>query len=171
MDGKKGPRGRDGWGRAFCQGLEIAIQEGYEYVAFIEADSIFRLPCRPIIEQMKKEKMKVVTTPVSGMTRDMPGWIETGLMFFSTRYLKDSDFIRRYDWPNRKAHPTPEKIIGDLIANDVKLMPWRARRGDKNNITSGNVLGLNLDWLTHCWTDIEPYEKFAEAILAREVAA
>ena len=38
-------------------------------------------------------------------------WIETGLMFFSTDYLRRSDFIKRYDWPNRKVIPTPERLI------------------------------------------------------------
>lgn len=166
LNGRNGPRGRDGWGRAFCKGLEIGIADGFEYIIFIEADSIFRLPCRPIVEQMKLDGTKVATTDVKGMVRNMPGWIETGLMFFNAKYVQESDFIRRYDWPNRKASPTPEAIIGGMIKDDVKLMPWRAFRGDKNTINKDNVLSLKLDWLTHCWTDIAPYDVFAESILA-----
>lgn len=164
---KKDTPGKDGWGRAFCKGLEIAIAEGYSHVAHIEGDSIFKRPCRPIFDWMESNNVKAASVQVEGTVRFMRGWLETGLMFFSTKYLKDFDFIRKYDWPNRKPHPTPEIIIGNMIRWDVKLMPWKAWRADRwNAVTEDNVLSLNLDWLTHCWSDIRPMTKFAENILA-----
>jgi hypothetical protein len=44
--------GKDGWGRAFCKGLEMAIDGQYDYVVHIEGDSLFKRPVLPIIRQM-----------------------------------------------------------------------------------------------------------------------
>lgn len=156
--------GRDGWGRAFCFGLQAAIDGGYDYVAHIEGDSLFRLPMTPIVRRMQQENVDVVSVPVKGMKRDIPGWVETGLMVFNTRYLVQSDFIAKYDWPHRKESPTPELVIARLIIGRVKLMPWRAWRGDRNEINHHNVLDLNLDWVTHCHNDVWVYDRFVAAL-------
>jgi SAM-dependent methyltransferase len=157
--------GRDGWGRAFCFGLQAAIDGGYDYVAHIEGDSLFRLPMTPIVRRMREENVGVASTPVRGMKRDMPGWVETGLMVFRTRYLLESDFIAKYDWPHRKENPTPEFVVARLIGNRIKLMPWRAWRGDRNGITHRNVLDLDLDWISHCHNDVWVYDRFVAALV------
>ena len=57
--------------------------------------------------------------PVKGTTREIPGWVETGLMLFSTAFLKRTGFTRKYDWPVREVRPTPEYVVpGDH-------RPWR----------------------------------------------
>jgi SAM-dependent methyltransferase len=158
--------GRDGWGRAFCFGLQAAIDGGYDYVAHIEGDSLFRLPMTPIVRRMREEKVDVTSVSVKGMKRDMPGWVETGLMVFRTRYLVESDFIAKYNWPHRKENPTPELVVARLIGNRLKMMPWRAWRGDRNEINHRNVLDLDLDWITHCHNDVWVYERFVAALMA-----
>jgi SAM-dependent methyltransferase len=90
------------------------------------------------------------------------------LMFFDVKYLKSSDFIARYDWPGRTQFPTPEVIIKRLLGDDLTLMPWRALRGDKNQITHDNVVSLGLDWVTHCHGDSWVYDRFAEAAMTRK---
>ena len=157
--------GRDGWGRAFCFGLKAAIDGGYDYVAHIEGDSLFRLPISPIVRRMMEDNVDVVSVPVKGMKRDMPGWVETGLMVFRTRYVAESDFIAKYDWPHRKESPTPELVVARLIGDRIKLMPWRAWRGDRNEINHKNVLALDLDWVTHCHNDIWVYDRFVAALV------
>src|SRR5207249_3885983 len=57
-------RGRDGWGRAFCYGLEAAVAAQYDYVVHIEGDSLLRLPVRPLIEDMVRQGTKVASIPV-----------------------------------------------------------------------------------------------------------
>ena len=156
--------GRDGWGRAFCFGLRAAIDGGYDYVAHIEGDSLFRLPMTPIVRRMREENIDVASVPVKGMKRDMPGCVETGLMVFRTHYLVESDFIAKYDWPRRKGGPMPELVVAWLIGTRVKLMPWRAWRGDRNEITHRNVLDLDLDWVTHCH-DVWVYDRFVAALV------
>lgn len=158
-NGPLGPRsgGRDGWGRAFCKGLELAIARGYEYAVHIEGDSLFQLPVMPIARRMQLESSDVLSVPVEGTKKKEIGWVETGLMFFRTGYVTETDFIGRYDWPNRKVHPTPERVIFSILGDKLKMMPWRAERGDKSHITVNNV--HNLDWVTHCH-DYAVYDRF-----------
>lgn len=156
-------KGRDGWGRSFCKGLEAAIASDYDYVVHIEGDSLFRLPIMPIIDKMEREKIKVASTVVKGMRFDHENWVETGLIFFDVDYLKRSQFIKRYDWTNRRVAPTPEAIIFRMIQQDLTLMPWKAWRGDKYQINHDNIEGLDLDWVTHCHNDVWAYDKFVGA--------
>jgi predicted SAM-dependent methyltransferase len=159
--------GRDGWGRAFTYGLQAAIAGRYDYVVHIEGDSLLRLPVRPIIEQMQRENVAVASTPVTGMKNpgSEAGWVETGLMFFRVSYLEQSKFIEQYDWPARQVYPTPEVIVRRLIDDQLRMMPWKAWRSDKNQITHQNVVGLDLDWITHCHNDVWCYDRFLEAAL------
>ena len=158
-------KGRDGWGRAFCRGLQEAINRGYDYVVHIEGDSLFRLPVMTIVRNMEERNQNVLSTPVRGMKRDHKDWLETGLMFFSVDYLKRSNLIDQYDYPNRTESPTPEVVLWRLIGDSLTMMPWRALRGDKNQITSDNVTSLGLDWVTHCHNDVAVYDKFATMVL------
>jgi len=169
-------QGRDGWGRAFCKGLEIACELGYEFVVHIEGDSLLRLKVGDIIKWMRQDQIECVSTPVKGILAPSAAqqWVETGLMFFSTDYLRKSDFIKRYDWPNRKSAPTPERWIRMAILNHcqrLRLMDWRAFRADKQPITKDNIEQLNLDWVTHQHDSAQQgvYEKFVEMALAKEV--
>jgi Methyltransferase domain len=169
--------GKDGWGRAFCKGLEIACELGYEYVAHIEGDSLLRLKVADVVRQMKDDGTECASTNVRGMKHQEleTQWIETGLMFFSTDYLKRSDFVRRYDWPNRRVAPTPERYIRLEILNKgcdhLRIMPWKALRADKNTITNDTIVGLDLDWITHQHDSSQQdvYRKFVEAALFRSV--
>lgn len=158
-------QGRDGWGRAFCKGMQKAIDGLYDYAVHIEADSLFRLRVLPICRQMRREGIKVASIPVNSANKELPLWIETGLMFFDVKFLKQSDFINKYNWPNRRRMPTPEIVICRLLGNDVKLMPWKGIRQDKyplinhNNIEQGNY-----DWITHFHNDGAAYDRFIETI-------
>ncbi|RVD14303.1 MAG: methyltransferase domain-containing protein [Mesorhizobium sp.] len=140
--------GKDGWGRAFCKGLEMAIDGQYDYVVHIEGDSLFSKPVLPIIRKMMADGVKAATVPVEGTKRQETGWAETGLMFFSVDYLWQSKFIERYDWWNRKARPFPEQAVFDLIGGDLHMLPLKAERGDRGQITAENA--AELDWITHC---------------------
>ena len=162
--------GNDGWGRAFTKGLEIAIELGYQHVMHIEGDSLFRLKVNDVVERMKREKANCFTTKVFGTGRNgmgWPGWVETGLMLFSTDYLKRSNFIARYDWPNRRVAPTPEVIVWNILGTAMSLQSWQAWRADKNQITKDNIEKLNLDWVTHQHNSDQQdvYRKFVDMAL------
>jgi hypothetical protein len=182
-NGPKGPNssGADGWGRAFSKGLDIACQKsdpspascygGYDYVVHIEGDSLFKHPVLPVIERMIREGIKVLTVPVKGTKSTESGWAETGLMFFETKYLRESNFTRKYDWANRKPSPTPERVIFDMLKGLEKqfcMMSWAAMRGDKNQVTADHI--QNLDWVTHVRNkagldDVKLFRKYVDKAL------
>jgi hypothetical protein len=62
-------------------------------------------------------------------------------MFFSVDYLWQTKFIEKYDWWNRKAKPYPEQAIFDILGADLQMLPLKAERGDRGQITAGNVAG------------------------------
>lgn len=169
-NGPDGPssKGQDGWGRAFCKGLQTAIDKGHDYVAHIEGDSLFGLPLAPVIDEMRARGLDAVSVPVKGTKRDEVGWVETGLMIFRTAFLVETDFIAKYDWPSRKAYPkTPEKVIFEMLGDRLTMMPWQALRGDKNQITVETV--GELDWVTHCHGQPQIYDRFVAEVLGEEV--
>lgn len=153
-------KGRDGWGRAFCYGLQYGVDHGYTYVAHIEGDSLLRTPVAQITRRLNQESKGCASIAVKGMKgeREYPTWIETGLMVFTTDYLVTSHFIEHYDWPNRKESPTPEVIVRQLVQDSLVLLPLKGERGDKNQITKSNV--KELDWVTHCHVNTEVYDVF-----------
>src|SRR5947209_2452211 len=44
--------GGDGWGAAFCEGIETGHRLRYDYAACIEADLLFVRPVTPVIARM-----------------------------------------------------------------------------------------------------------------------
>lgn len=160
-------RGRDGWGRAFCRGLDYAVEHGYAYVLHVEGDSLLRAPARELVKKLKASGKGVATIEVRGTTREIPGWIETGLMLFSTAFLQRSNFTSRYDWPKREVRPTPEWVAPEIIGRDNILLldGLKGLRGDKNQITAETIVKLDLDWVTHVHNDIWVYQAFVDANL------
>ena len=170
-NGPKGPSsgGRDGWGRAFSKGLEVAIEKGYDYVVHVEGDSLLKHPVRPIIQKMIREGYSVLAVPVQGTKRTEESWVETGLMFFSVPFLKRSEFVKNYSWEKRQAAPTPERVIHAMLSPlgaAFKMESWGAYRGDKNQINADNI--CQMDWVTHVRNkegldDMSLFEKFSRA--------
>lgn len=159
------PLEKDGWGRAFCFGLQHAINNNYHYVAHIEGDSLTRLYCMDIFQNMAKHNLACCS--VAGKV------VETGLMFFNVDYIKKIGLIEKYDWKNLHiaraygGHPYgygeqfagPERIILNIIDKELTRMNWSAFRGYKGKITYDNCLGF--DWITHC-QDHRIYKKYSE---------
>ena len=159
-------KGRDGWGRAFCRGLDYAAEHDYDYVLHIEGDSLLRIPARDLVAKLKAANRDVASIPVKGTTREIPGWVETGLMLFSCPFLRRTGFTKRYDWPVREVRPTPEYVVPEIIGRGATLMlDLKGLRGDKNQIAADNIVKLDLDWVTHVHNDIWVYEAFVKANL------
>lgn len=165
-NGPNGPasKGRDGWGRAFCKGLEIALERGYDYAGHIEGDSLFRLSVVPIVETMCERGIKVASVPIGYGEHQRSTWVETGLLFFETGFVRQSGFIAGYDWPNRQERPTPEVVIRGMLGPNLTMMPWRAERSDKSEINLGNV--TSYDWVTHI-KDPAVYDHYVQSVLGR----
>ena len=146
--------GRDGWGRAFCHGLDHAVRHGYRWAVHVECDSICKLDIVQEAERLDLAEHPVATIPLSSWA----GHIETGLMFFSVEWLRDKRFTERYDWMRRVRYPEPEKVVKYLCDEDLHLQGWRGMRDDFHELTEDNVRERRLDWLTHA--DLRVMEAF-----------
>lgn len=167
--------GRDGWGRAFCAGLRQSYggrQGDYDYVVHVESDSLLRLPVRPICEMMQQRGLGALTCSINGTKIKEFSWVETGLMFFSTSYVRDSRFIERYDWhdwKSKKYPNTPEAVVCSMLARDgqLNLAPFRAFRDDRKVLTVDTV--RKYEWVTHISPPLA--ESFVADVLRERAAA
>ncbi len=118
---------QDGWGRAFCKGIELAITGGYDYAVHVESDMSCRVDCRDVIALMEKEG-KPFAAPYCSQVQN----IETGLMYMSVKRLKELDFVNRYNWPKIRPEMSiaerialqPEKVIGGIFGDEWLQLEW-----------------------------------------------
>lgn len=155
--------GQDGWGRAFCEGLQYAIDKEYDYVVHIEGDSLCSLRVMKICEQMRDEGSLALSVPVVGTRHVERGWAETGLMFFDVEFLEENNLIEIYDWhdgASKKYPHTPEAVVHDILADELEMMPWNNMRDDLNVLTLENI--HEFDWITHTTPTI--FDAFVESV-------
>jgi len=153
--------GRDGWGRAFCAGLQWAIDRDYDFVVHVEGDSLLRLPVVPICEHMSRHDLWAFVCGVNGTKFREFAWVETGVMFFTVSYVRDSNFVERYDWPDgeSKRYPhTPEAVVYHMLVQDgvLNVAPIRTMRDDRKVLAVDNV--MNYDWISHATPEV--YDAF-----------
>jgi len=137
--------GRDGWGRAFCKGIELAISGGYDYVAHIESDLLFKGRIETVVSMMRKSKIKVVSPRVSVIAGDVPR-LETGLVIMDVRYLKEIDFVARYDWTVTQRIPCPEARVAAIFGGDWCVWGLPGGRNDRRDL-NGKI--REIYYLTH----------------------
>lgn len=159
--------GQDGWGRAWCYGVMMAIRSAYDFVVHVESDSLFRLPVRPICEQMEKDPMHdVYSVPVRGTRTQEVDWVETGLMVIRVRWADGTNLPGRYGWERsdeKRHYPMlPEWHVRQMCGPSLRWMPWSAERGDCGQIRIDNV--DNYDWITHVRPEVA--DAFARSILS-----
>lgn len=151
----------DGAGRALCKGIELAIDDNYDYVVYIEGDLIFAHPVMPIIKRMAKHGIRFAAVMDTTYF-----FLEGGLYFMDVAYLKATDFIGRYDWqdnsPERQTEE-PEFRTEKIVKDELWLLPLRGLRNDYNQVTRSNLMShrRGLDYITHC-RDFGLYAKFIE---------
>ena len=56
--------GKEGWGRAFCRGVDLAVEAGYDYVVHIECDVLFNRPVDETIRKMAANGVKIIEAPL-----------------------------------------------------------------------------------------------------------
>ena len=152
--------GKDGWGRAFCYGLDYAVEHDYRRVCYIDADLIFNKPVAPIFARMEKARVKV-SCPID-LTYQ---FLENGLMFFDGDWLRESEFSKKYDWPSSKLTDLPERRCERLLGDDVWVLPLHGLRNDFSQLTFEGFdeqMPFGCDFLTHC-NDVRLYQKMLES--------
>ena len=132
--------GRDGWGRAFSQGLLCALAGGYDYVVHVEGDLLTRLDLPKICRMMQDRRILALAAITPNL-----GWLETGLVFLKVDFLRQLQLVERYDWANRPARPYPEIVLGELLGDDLFLQLWRGSKDDTGLLRYRIV---DLHWLT-----------------------
>jgi hypothetical protein len=135
--------GRDGWGRAFCQGLQLAIDNEYDYVAHVEADLLSCVDWTKGIGLLEKQNRAVLAA-----FDPFHKCLETGLMLFRVPWLRKSDFIARYAWHLKKSSDAPEDDIVDLCKEQLLFMDIPGCRNDNDTLRPEDVDGML--YLTHC---------------------
>lgn len=153
--------GRDGWGRAFCFGIEFAIQWGYSHIAYIDADMLFARPVMPVLQKMERVGVKI------GCPFDsIYGFVENGIVFASVDYLASIDFIGRYDWPKSPKPDSfdklPERRFEKIVENDLFTLPLWGMRDDQQRLSHDTDTLAHLSYLTHCH-DPRVYDRFLAA--------
>lgn len=151
---------RDGSGRAFCKCLELGIEGGFDYVVPWETDLLFVPPIVPIIAKMHRAGVKVATA--WALPFQFPEW---GICFWSTKYLKESRFIERYDWQHTPKWPIPEFRISHLTDPDLFLLPINGWRNHGNEMNVGNISNMfpymPPAFITQC-RDFQLYYRFLD---------
>jgi hypothetical protein len=151
--------GRDGWGRAFTEGLLQAAAGDHTHAVHIETDLLFMRPVAPILAALQTRAAAPRAVP-----HDIP---DTGLLFMRIDDPWVINFIARYDWPSfqpskRIPMPTlPEQRIRDILGADLAILDLPGRRNEGDTAIGVSEVG-SLIWLTHCG-DRAIYEAFMKA--------
>lgn len=145
---------QDGWGRAMSTGFQAAIDGGYDYVFYNDGDILFAPQVRPIMERLAAKDVKVAAP------MDVLYWfMENGLLFANVDYLRDIDFIGRYDWSSRGSMAmggplsAPEYVFEQIFGDEFWALPLRGLRNDYNQLSVTNIeesFFYGLDYVTHC---------------------
>ena len=143
--------GRDGWGRAFCNGLMHGY--GAEWVIHMETDLLFARPVNATLDRMEHDD----SFGGRGVKVCCPWalpypFIETALMFFDGRWLRNTGLAQAYDWENGRG--LPEIRVEKLIGDDLWIAPFRGLRMDLRD----QQLPQPLDWVTHA--TVAQYRQF-----------
>jgi len=153
--------GRDGFGRAFCWGLDHATAGKWDYVFHVEGDSLLRTPVETVAFAMKALNQPVASMPVVGAWGDdKQDWIETACIGFSTDWLMLSNFVERYAWEKRTLEPEPERHVASICKTKATI--GRGARNDTGLVTLDNI--GEWDWITHCSPEL--CDRFLDVNLA-----
>jgi len=146
--------GADGWGRAMMCGLQTAVAKGYDYVVHVEGDLLFRLDVASIVASMHAHNIGALSTiePVNF-------FLETGILFFSTKFVDRSNLIGRYNWRDLGSTRFMEKKLERLLGEDLFLKRWIGTRNRNGALTINNIGKIQPVWITQS-KDPRTYDEF-----------
>ena len=140
--------GGDGAGRTFCEGIHYAHTHGYDYCVHLESDMLLAKPIAPLIEKMSRDGVMAAACYLPQYQ-----FFEFGICAFDVHRMIANDFIGRYDWQSAPKWPIPERRIGDLLENELWIIPWHGTRNDQHQINP-HTFSLAFPysaptWITH----------------------
>ncbi|HRJ12160.1 MAG TPA: hypothetical protein PKW15_02830, partial [Alphaproteobacteria bacterium] len=156
--GHPSTHGVDGWGRAFCRGIEIAIAQNYDYVVNIESDLLFRPKVMEVLQIQQQKQIKFMTA-----WERTYGFMENCICFMETRYLRDHGYIEKYGWhEQKKGAVLPEQHMENILRDELFIKPWMGFRDDFSKVQPEHL--PHLDYLTHAH-DHRLYYLFMQQIM------
>ena len=154
---KAGELPGDGWGRAMCAGVTHAIEADYDSVAFVETDVLLARPVDELVAEMHAAD-KHFAQPDFPTRR----FKESDIFVADVAWLRDTDFIGRYDWPSVRpcveGFPPPEERLAALTEASHYTLSIHGVRANDHAVTEETA--RTLDWLTHA--DQRQYRAFLE---------
>lgn len=147
--------GKDGAGRAFVQGMLLAMEGDYDYCVHNECDLLMTTPIQKWVERMAARGVNAAA-PFDSQYQ----FIEGGLSFFNVNWLRESKFVERYDWQNQTGMPIPEIKIEQLLGDEFFTLPIRGMRNEFGQVTRQHIASgfpYGIDYITHCYKDFEIY--------------
>ena len=126
--------GQDGWSRAFCRGIQIGLEQHYDYVAHIEGDLLCSLRFNDVIADMKRHHAGAMSTIATKWN-----FMETGIIFMDCNYLRQIEFLKHYDWRTIcKDHVPylPEFMVHQMMGEGLLYRLWSGGR-DEDNFSEG----------------------------------
>lgn len=133
--------------------LSLATNLDYDRAAYIECDCLFVHPVAWAFDQMTK--------PYGCAGRTVHGYLENNVAFFSDlKWLREFDFVGKYDWPNRigdkQGEEAGEYIWERILGEHLEVLPLRGGRMRSRNITAANFRKAfpdGCDFITHADAD------------------
>jgi hypothetical protein len=146
------PPPKDGPGRAHALALQMAFKARYERGVYIEADALYRHPVQWGFDRLTK--------PVGCQPLTVYGYLDWHVWWNDLRWLKEFDFVGKYDWQNRVGEPGGERpgehIYADILGDHLEVRPCTGVRGDSVAMTVDNMASIfpeGMDYLTHVRLD------------------
>lgn len=85
--------GVDGWGRAMVQGLQIALDNGFEYAVHVETDCVLKRSALELVKELSRSGK-----PFGCPMRKRRNEPEPNVMVFDLRSKRAGEFARWYKW-------------------------------------------------------------------------
>ena len=144
---------RDGPGRAMTLALSMAMREGFDRAAYIEADALYRHPLSWGFDRM--------TAPVACQPETTYGYLDWHVWWIKDLpWFEQFRFLEKYDWANRKGEaggePVAENVYRDILWPHVEPLPVTGVRGETIALGAADIerhFPAGMDLITHVTID------------------
>lgn len=158
VDKQRDPPPKDGPGRSNMTSLRIAYASGYERSVYQETDCLFVRPYEEGFSQLTKK--------VGCQDKTAQGYLDWNIRYHADLpWLRDFQFVERYDWPNRvgdfRGEPVGEIIYADILGEHLQVLPMRGCRAGMAGVHADNLRERfpdGIEWITHA--DERGFEEF-----------
>lgn len=159
---------RDGPGRSNMTSLKIAYQSGYQRSVYQETDCLFVRPY--------EEGFGQLTLKVGCQDKPPQGYLDWNIRYHADLpWLRDFQFVEKYDWPNRvgdfRGEPVGEIIYADILGEHLQVLPMRGCRAGMAGVTADNLRERfpdGMEWITHadeaCFVEFLKYTGYDDLI-------